>query len=328
MKSKPEAMENAKQMPKRLYRYQPFSGRTLDMIVSDTIHYSDPAAFNDPLDAKPSLDANLKNTELVEIVRALVEQRTKAEMSAAVKTMKVNGDKAINHIRRSSRREANRVIADIEYNATNTDYDVDERKRSLLRQEIEFELLRRYDRGIVALAERSDCPLMWSHYGDDHGGICIGYSVPDDAAADTHKVNYGGGRLVRASDVSAMLSDSAGAHKQVDEAVLLRKAESWCYEREWRLIGPRGLHNSPLELEEIIFGLKCEDSAKYITMKVLEDRERPVEFYEMREEFGTFELRKYELSYDDEMFVHFPRRYLSILELFEPLSATSKRDAD
>ena len=321
-------MENAKQMPKRLYRYQPFSGRTLDMIVSDTIHYSDPAAFNDPLDAKPSLDANLDITELVEIVRALVEQRTKAEMAAAAKTMKVKGDKATNHIRRSSRREADRVIADIEYNATNTDYDVDQHKRSLLRQEIEFELLRRYDRGIVALAERPDCPLMWSHYGDEHGGVCIGYSVPDDAAADTHKVNYGGSRLVRASDVSAMLSDSSGAHERVDEAVFLRKAESWCYEREWRLIGPRGLHNSPLELEEIVFGLKCKDSAKYITMKVLEDRERPVEFYEMRKEFGTFELRKCELSYDDEMFVHFPRRYLSLLELFEPVPATSKRDTE
>ena len=195
-------------------------------------------------------------------------------------------------------------------------------------QEIELGLLRRYDRGIVALAERFDCPLMWSHYGDEHGGICIGYSVPDNAAADTHKVIYGGGRLVRASDVSAMLSDSAVAHEQVDEAVLLREADSWCYEREWRHIGPRGLHNSPLELEEIIFGLKCEDSTKYITMKVLEDRERPVEFYEMREEFGTFELKRYGLSYHDEMFVHFPRRYLSILELFEPLSTTSKSDAD
>ena len=327
MKSKPEAMTNTKQIPKRLYRYQPFSGRTLDMIVSDTIHYSDPAAFNDPLDAKPSLDPNLKNAELVEIVRTLVEQRTRAEMSAAAKTMKVGGDKAINHIRRSSRREANRVIAEIEYNATNTDYDVEEHKRSLLRQEIEFELLRRYDRGIVALAERSDCPLMWSHYGDEHGGICIGYSVPDDAAADTHQVNYGGGRLVRASDVFAMLSDSASAHEQVDEAVLLRKAESWCYEREWRLIGPRGLHNSPLELEEITFGLKCKGSAKYITMKVLKGRERSVEFYEMREEFGTFELRKCELTYDDEMFVHFPRRHLSILELFEAVPTTFKHDA-
>ena len=318
-------MENAKQVPKRLYRYQPFSGRTLDMIVSDTIHYSDPTTFNDPLDAKPSLDPNLRNNELVEIVRALVEQRTKAEMSAAARTMKVHADEAMNHITRCT---ANRVITEIEYNATNTDYDVEEHKRSLLRQEIELELLRRYDRGIVALAERSDCPLMWSHYGDEHSGICIGYSVPDDAAADTHKVNYGGGRLVRASDVSAMLSDTAGAQEQVDEAVLLRKAKSWFYEREWRLIGPRGLHNSPLELEEIIFGLKCECSAKYVMMKVLEDRERPVKFYEMREQFGKFELSKNELSYHDEMFVHFPRRYLSLLELFEPLPATSKSDAD
>ena len=269
----------------------------------------------------------LITTQMVETLKALIEHRIKAEMFAAAKTMKMHENKAMDYIRRSSRREAERVIADIEYNATSTEYDVNDYKHSLLRQEVERELLRRYDKGVVALAERSDCPLMWSHYGADHRGICIGYSVPLDAAGHVHKVKYGGSRLVLASHVSAMLGNSRDSNGQVDEAVLLRKAESWCYEREWRLIGPRGLHNSPLELEEIVFGLECESSAKYITMKVLEDRERSIEFFEIREEFGTFNLPKRALTYDDEMFVHFPRRHLSILELFEPLPDLPKHDS-
>jgi hypothetical protein len=40
----------------------------------------------------------------------------------------------------------------------------------------------------VALGARADCPLMWSHYGDQHNGICIGYSIPDDATV--HRVRY------------------------------------------------------------------------------------------------------------------------------------------
>ena len=162
---------------------------------------------------------------------------------------------------------------------------------------------------------------MWSHYGDQHRGICLGYSVPEKFSGDVEKVAYGGDRLVKASDVGAMLDGNDEARARVDAAVMLRKAESWSYEREWRLIGGRGTGGSPLELEEIIFGMKCKESVKYTVMKALEDRSRSVEFREMREERGTFNLRKDELIYDGELFVHFPERHLGILEGFEDLTA-------
>ena len=321
-------METHKTIPRRLYKYQKFNVRTLDMLVRDNLHYSNPSTFNDPLDTKPSLAADLVNGELEGIVLALVQERTCAEMTAASMTMKVKGAMTTDHIRRRSRYEAEWVIAEIEYNAQNSDYDLQEHKRSLLRYRIELELLQRYGKGIVALAERADCSLMWSHYGDQHGGICIGYSVPTDTAGNVHKIKYGGSRQVNTSMVAAMLAGSDDARVQVDEAVFLRKAESWSYEQEWRLVGSRGLQNSPLELEEVVFGLKCEAVEKYIAMKALEDRERPVEFYEIREEFATFNLRKHALSYDDQMFVHFPTRQLSILECFEPLPAEASNNGN
>ena len=309
-------MEKHKTIPRRLYRYQKFNVRTLDMLVRDNLHYSNPSNFNDPLDTRPSLAADLDNGKLERIVLTLVQERTYAEMTAASVRMKVKGTKTTDHIRWRSRYEAEWVLAEIEYNAQNSDYDLQEHKRSLLRYRIELELLQRYEKGIVALAERADCPLMWSHYGDQHGGICIGYSVPTDIAGDVHKVNYGGSRQVNASMVAAMLAECEDARVQVDGAVLLRKAKSWRYEREWRLVGSQGLQNSRLELKEVIFGLKCKAVEKYIAMKALEGRERPVEFYEIREEFSTFNLKKHALSYDDETFAHFPTRNLSILELF------------
>ena len=41
----------------------------------------------------------------------------------------------------------------------------------------------------------------------------------------------------------------------------------------------------------------------------------------MREERGTFNLRKDELTYDGELFVRFPERHLDLLEGFEDLTA-------
>ena len=56
-----------KDIPKRLYKYLPFNGRTLDMLVSDEIYYSDPSTFNDPLDTRPSLSVDVPVDGLVKI---------------------------------------------------------------------------------------------------------------------------------------------------------------------------------------------------------------------------------------------------------------------
>jgi len=316
-------MEKETTIPRRLFKYRAFSSLSLDLLVSDRVYYADPSTFNDPLDTRPSLKIDLNVAELENTLSRLVERRTNAEMSAAAKTIKYRGPKTRDHIERHSRRQAEQLIDEIWHNATDPEYDFDDPQPFHFRRHIEVELLRQYDKGIVSLAGRATCPLMWSHYGDQHRGICIGYSVPERTASDVHKVRYGGSRLVEASKVAAMLAGNDVARNQVDEAVLLRKAHSWRYEREWRLIEQRGLQNSPLELEEVIFGMRCVPSVKHAVVKALEGRDRQVKFYEMREIPGTFRLKKYALNDDDELFVQFPRRWLSTLEAFEPLFATS-----
>lgn len=78
--------------------------------------------------------------------------------------------------------------------------------QSLLRQYLEEEPLRRYDRGIVSFGVRATCPLIWSHYGDQHNEVCAGYSVSAGAEADLHKIRYGGSRKLLASYVVVMLN--------------------------------------------------------------------------------------------------------------------------
>ena len=312
-----ENMEREKRLPKHLYKYRDVTARTLNMVVGDRLHFADPSTFNDPLDTRPSLDNDVGVDELGRILWLLTEQRNAAEMRAAADAMKLKGPKTKDLIEKHSQGRADERLAEIEYSAMDPEFDT----KASLRHRIELELLRRYEKGIVSFAERDDCPLMWSHYADQHRGICLGYSVPEKATGDVEKVAYGGDRLVKASDVGAMLGGNDEARARVDAAVMLRKAESWSYEREWRLIGRRGTAGSLLEMEEVIFGMKCKESVKYTIMKALEDRTRSVEFYEMREERGTFNLCKNELVYDDELFVHFPHRDLDLLEGFEDLTA-------
>ncbi|MDI4237759.1 DUF2971 domain-containing protein [Bradyrhizobium sp. Arg237L] len=309
-------MAGGDKIPKRFYKYRAFSNLTLDMLVADHLFFADPSTFNDPLDTRACLETDVGEEDLERVFVKFVERRVTAEMTAAAKKIKYRGPKTVEHISRQARRRAKELIAEIRYNAENPEYEIENPFVFLLGQYVEEELLRQYDKGIVSFAERANCPLMWSHYGDQHKGVCIGYSVPVDAAENFYKVKYGGSRLVQVSKVVAMLDGDDMARQAVDAAVLLRKAASWRYEREWRLIGQRGLRDSPLELEEVIFGMRCESAVKYAVVRALEDRCRPIRFYEMRDLRGTFHLKKCVLD-TDELCAFFPRRWRSIFEEFD-----------
>jgi len=293
------------------------------MLVADAIYFADPSTFNDPLDAKPTLKTDLPADELANILTQLVEQRVSAEMTAVAKTIKYQGPKTLDHIARHSRKTAAQLIDTARYNASDSDLTAHDREQFVFGQHIEGELLRRYEKGIFSLAERPECPLMWSHYGDQHKGICLGYSVPNDASAQPHQVDYFGRRQIRASVVAAMLKGEADAQHEVDKTALLRKAHAWNYEKEWRLIGKRGQHDSMLELKEVVFGMRCSSSVIYAVVKALEERSRDVRFYEIREKNNTgYSLQKRVLNVD-ELKASYPRCNRDIIDSFSEIENSS-----
>ncbi len=312
-------MNRNKEFPPRLFKYRSFSDLTLEMLVTDQVYFADPSTFNDPLDTKPHLSADISSVELEQILTKLVEQRENAEMTAAASRIKYSGPKTIDHISRHSRRRAERLISEIRYESENPmydEYELDDPFHQILSSRVQEELLRRYDRGVFSLAERDDCPLMWSHYGDQHRGICIGFSLRNDESSLVYQMKYDGSRLVNASRVSAMLKGDHAAQQEVDQAVLANKARDWQYEKEWRVIGERGLQDSGLELEEIVFGMRCKSSVIHSVVKALEGRGRPVKFYQIRQKLGDFSLEKHHL--DNEAICELPRRRISAIEAFGP----------
>ena len=311
----------------RVYKYRAFSHHTLDMLVEDRLYFADPGTFNDPLDTKPRLDPDIDNAALERVLELLVVQRVEAELKAAAKTIRYKFPKTLEHIARQSQSAFRRRIEDLHYHATNPDITADDTLQLLLAAEVEVELLQRYDKGIVALGTRADCPLMWSHYGDQHNGICIGYTIPNDAAV--HRVRYDAEPLVKASLVKAMLDGEEGAKGQVDGAVLLRKAPDWKYENEWRLIGERGAQDNPLELSEVVFGLRCPAAVQYTVFRALEKRQQSLAFFTIYRRSGTFELIKAPLD-ADELCMSLPRRsrdeveWFSDIDVEEPVSGAAR----
>jgi hypothetical protein len=307
--------------PARLYKYRAFDARSIELLVDDKVYYANPADFNDPLDTSPSLDPDLDLDDLGELLEQLATRRVSAEMRAAAASLKYRGPKTMDHIGRHTQREVEKLLQEVAYQATNPEYEEDvpgQAEVRLLSHHIESELLRQYDKGVLSLGARWDCPLMWSHYGDQHHGLAMGYSVPTRASVVVNKVHYGGSRLVKASDVRSMLAGDAAARARVDRDVLLRKAKDWSYEEEWRLLGTRGAADSPLELEEVVFGVRCLPAVRHAVVKALEGRGREVAFFQMQRVSGSFELQRVQLDFEEPE--DRPRRALSLGEEFEHLT--------
>lgn len=84
--------------------------------------------------------------------------------------------------------------------------------------------------GVLCLASRWNNSLMWSHYGDHHRGICVGFNSKTDIFRTVDKVTYQENLPI----IGVPLDSDPETYKQV----FLHKADCWAYEEEWRIIKP------------------------------------------------------------------------------------------
>ncbi len=308
--------------PKKVYRYQAISARTIESLCRDTLYFADPAVFNDPLDCKPSVVSDSDRATLRMVLSELIKRRVASETRAALafRNAQLQGEKAKAHANLSGEQAAQRELANIEYNATNPEFEVSKEEAEcwLLTSEIQREILKQYDRSLCCFSATFKNSLLWSHYADQHRGVCIGYGLARVPKPKLHKVVYGGSRSVKTSLIARVLLENDNeAQDLLDRDVLLRKAPSWRYEREWRLLGNRGVQDSSLELADVTFGLRCPAALKHALVSTLEPRAATMKFFEMHELSGTFKLKR-KLLDTDELRVYFPNIARSGEEIFGP----------
>lgn len=116
--------------------------------------------------------------------------------------------------------------------------------------------------GLICFSNTWQDPLLWSHYGEKHRGICLGYDLNDSFAEPVRYRNdrlepqfFPDGQLVR--------------NEQLTSDMLFTKYERWRYESEirtWVELDPATVdaeghyffdYSDQLALREIILGPLC-----------------------------------------------------------------------
>lgn len=300
------------------YRYRAFSTSTLDSLCHDTLYFAHPGTFNDPLDCSPTLEQDSSLEELRNLLSVLIRRRVRSEVLASLSQARVKGEGATAHAEKRAISEARNELANIAYNATNPEYTASEAEAEgwLLINEVQRELHRHYERGVCCFSTTYSSPLLWSHYGEQHRGLCIGYGLDRRPKPEIHRVVYGGSRSVRTSVlIAALVHDDSEAKKELDRDVLLRKAHGWNYEKEYRLLGMQGEQDSPLLLKEVTFGLRCPMSVVHTVTKALSGRSNDIRYFWMYDVRGKFVLRRSEVDLA-ELGMYMPKTAQSGIEVF------------
>ena len=149
-----------------------------------------------------------------------------------------------------------------------------------LRRSLDFEKFRReYDlsNGLLCFSADWTDPVLWSHYGQKHRGICLGFNVSKEILRD---VEY----------VSERMTNSDLTNPAFADEILCKKFRSWDYEKESRVLIPLedyaskegDLHfvrfNGDIQLAEVIIGPLCSITSGRIRKVVNKLQEGVVTF--------------------------------------------------
>ncbi|EPJ9639478.1 DUF2971 domain-containing protein [Klebsiella pneumoniae] len=284
--------------PSIFYKYRKFDTFSMDALVNDKVYFSDPNNFNDPLDCKPHIDFDIQDKgSLHEILSKLLYQDYFESNLSKYNNLKYDCNSIHDFntmISLHAYEETKGFIIGLTHNIKEEHEEIDAYKHC-----IHILIMKRIGgKGVFSLAGSFDCPLMWSHYGDEHKGFCIGYKRSENIQAEAfsffhniQKIKYSLPRTILSSKIYQMVNQTPQAETEIDDAIYFRKSPKWCYENEYRMIGHIGLHKPPLELSEITFGLKCPESIQHIIINSLR-KHTGLNFYVMTEIQGSFNLER------------------------------------
>jgi hypothetical protein len=269
-------------LPTRLYKYRKFNTSTLRLITKAESYYADPETFNDPLDCRPVIQLDTDTSTLEKVCyRMLVLVHDKKQ---ALSTM------------------TNFRYLSSEHGDYKKDQAATWSYTQGLRQEIKRLL---YDEmrkcGVLSLGARWDCPLMWSHYADEHRGLCIEYDMTNHHCERLFPVDYGASGNVKVSNLyDWKLHGSMTAEILVRGAFFYAKARQWRYEREWRdVVGSNGVTDTPLTVSAILFGLRCDSAVVTSVVKLFTNSSAKPKFYDVYRKDEGFRLKRRAVDVDE-----------------------------
>lgn len=243
--------------------------RSLDILRTKSIWFASPDNFNDPYDCAPVF--NFDGTA-GQIRKFLCSE----------------------YIRRypGLTRNQRKIKARNDYTAfsKSKDYLLDLSKKE-----------QRYLMPILAVLSLSSLPdifLMWSHYANNHKGICYRFNTTKSFFQCAERVDYSDERPA----ITPFQNDQFKTRKS-----LLTKALFWAYENEWRVIGhpgapeeiPQkpGLASFPAgTLDGVIFGAETSASDRRDICEIISKLDEKIEIYNMSLDEKYYKLNMQRIS--------------------------------
>jgi hypothetical protein len=175
-------------------------------LLGGRLKFSSPSAFNDPFEGKPAItpafsDPTAQRLALVEYVANKVATSRGESLSHWMPL-----------IEREIGSKSNEQVADEWFRAHFTSA---------------------FDESRIFCASAPDAiaaPLIWSHYADNHRGVCIGFDASQAPFNFFKQVEY----AELYPTISIPMRVNSG--DEVFSAGHLRKSHHWSYECEWRLV--------------------------------------------------------------------------------------------
>ncbi|MDO8342658.1 MAG: DUF2971 domain-containing protein [Cellvibrio sp.] len=179
--------------PSKLYKYYEIKDFLPKILNGESLKFSCPFDFNDPFESRYCYQIDDSKDG-----GRFIHEKVKRHIS--------NPSKRITE----SQRIKNRFKA----------------PRSLEDDDVFNEVIRQV--GVFCLSEVNDSILMWSHYANEHKGICIGFDTGKSMFQLAWQVKYQEEFpiILRPKDNEEILLNKS----------LLTKAGCWSYEKEWRII--------------------------------------------------------------------------------------------
>lgn len=294
--------------PEHLYKYLTFSENTLNLLCMLQAYYADPSQFNDPLDCRPIIVNDLELADLREVYSKLILRKAEKQFTRSLRKLKFPKEKTAQRAYLLANSEVEQALSDFEYSAT--EFETKQRSDYLEKcysGVIQDEIVNTFKKGVLCLSRKFDSPLMWSHYANQHKGLCIEYDMRSVKDEHVQEVIYGGSREILTSEINEWL-DNPENDTRIKQVCLLTKSGEWRYESEWRIFGPIGLGNSLPPIKSVIFGFKCPDVTIYTVMRAMMSDNRKLKFWKMANEGVGFELKR-KLIYPEDYFSNMPYIY-------------------
>lgn len=237
-----------------LFKYYPINEYTFDVIKTERVWMPDPTNFNDPYDCALSLDMKSyheRNSDFHSIVRdVMLGKRDRSEIPMS---------KA--------------PVPGWVMSVANEEFRDEQSKF-----------------GVCCFSETNLSILMWSHYADNHKGVCIEFEFSEDFLKNSEL-----SKVIYCNEFPKFTFDDYRGFSKEEVKNKIRqlitiKAKDWEYEKEWRLI-----HNEKntfypkiLKIKSVLLGVRADQNVKYEIIDLLKGRS--CRFSQAALEYNTFNI--------------------------------------